>query len=138
MDDTIREFSGRTFSPEDIETIIWVTKTYPNLSRTEMAATVCELIGWETPAGKPKKPQCAAYLDILEANGLIKLPVSKRVKRSGENTGPAQRSTHITRPADITECGAITLELVDDATKRRRWREYIRARSDFSHTLLTK
>ncbi len=125
MDDTIREFSGRTFSPEDIETIIWVTKTYPKLSRTEMAATVCELIGWETPAGKPKKPQCAAYLDILEANGLIKLPVSKRVKRSGENTGSAQRSTHSTRPADITECGAITLELADDATKRRRWREYI-------------
>ncbi|WP_334137461.1 hypothetical protein [Muricomes intestini] len=83
MDDTIRVFSGRTFSPEDIETIIWVTRTYSKLSKTEMASTVCELIGWVTPAGRPKRLQCAAYLDVLEANGLIELPVSKAVKRTG-------------------------------------------------------
>jgi hypothetical protein len=50
MDDTIRAFSGRTFSPEDIETIIWVTRTYPKLSKTEMVSTVCDLIGWVTRA----------------------------------------------------------------------------------------
>ena len=125
MDDTIKVFSGRAFSPEDIETIIWVTRTYPKLSRTEMASTVCELIGWVTPAGKPKRLQCAAYLDLLEANGLIELPVSKAVKRTGGNSGPMLTCANHTRPADITECGAITLELADDAAKRRRWREYI-------------
>ena len=125
MDDTIRVFSGRTFSSEDIETIKWVTRTYPQLSRTEIAATVCELIGWVTPAGRPKKPQCAAYLDKLEVKGLIELPARKAAKRSAGKRKPVWKAVSDTRPADITECGAITLELADDADKRRRWREYI-------------
>jgi hypothetical protein len=125
MDDTIRVFSGRTFSSEDIETIKWITRTYSQLSRTEIAATVCELIGWVTPAGRPKKPQCAAYLDKLEVKGLIELPARKAAKRSAGKRKPVRKAVSDTRPADITECGAITLELADDADKRRRWREYI-------------
>jgi len=55
MNNTIKEFSGRTFCSEDIETIKWVRRTYPGLSRTELAATICELLGWTTPADQPKK-----------------------------------------------------------------------------------
>jgi hypothetical protein len=58
MDNTIRVFSGRAFRPEDIEMIKWARKTYPNLPRHEFAATVCELLGWTTPAGRAKQMQC--------------------------------------------------------------------------------
>jgi hypothetical protein len=74
MDDTIRVFSGRTFSPKDIETIIWTRKAYPKLSRHEFAGTVCELLGWITPAGRAKQMQCIAFLEKLEAEGIIQLP----------------------------------------------------------------
>ncbi len=46
MSDVIREFSGRTFYPADIEIIRWARKTYPGLSRTELASTFCELVDW--------------------------------------------------------------------------------------------
>jgi ferrous iron transport protein B len=71
MDNTIRVFSGRTFSPEDIETIKWVRKTYPNLSRSEIAGTVCEILNWTTPAGNAKLPQCKAFLSMLEDLGYL-------------------------------------------------------------------
>ena len=125
MDNTIKMFSGRTFCSEDIETIIWVTKTYPTLSRTEIASTVCELIGWVTPAGRPKRPQCAAYLDKLEEKGLIVLPAGKEIKRTDKNSEAEPTAANNIQPADITECGAITLEIADDEIKRRHWREYI-------------
>ncbi len=57
MSDVIREFSGRTFYPADIEIIRWARKTYPGLSRTELASTFCELVDWTTPAGQPKRAQ---------------------------------------------------------------------------------
>jgi len=74
MDDTIRVFSGRTFSPDDIEIIKWVRKTYPKLSRSEIAGTVCEMLNWTTPAGNAKLPQCKAFLSELETEGIIQLP----------------------------------------------------------------
>ena len=77
LDNTIREFSGRKFSLEDIEMIKWTRKRYPQLSYTELASTVCELIGWTTPSGRAKTQQCVAFFDILEAEGVAKFPVKQ-------------------------------------------------------------
>src|SRR5665648_801408 len=84
MDKTIMIFSGRNFTSEDIDLIKWTRKRYPQLSRTELARTFCEFLGWTTPAGKAKTPQCMSFLKKLEEEGLIKLPaldVSKVWKR---------------------------------------------------------
>ena len=78
MDDTIRVFSGRAFSPKDIEMIQWVRRTYPKLSRKELAATICEFLDWVTPAGRPKTQQCTAFLDELESENIIQLPPKQR------------------------------------------------------------
>ncbi|KJS79514.1 MAG: hypothetical protein JL57_29850, partial [Desulfosporosinus sp. BICA1-9] len=74
MDKTSMTFSGRNFTSEDIELIKWTRKRYPQLSRTELARTLCEFLGWTTPAGKAKTPQCTSFLETLEEAGLIKLP----------------------------------------------------------------
>lgn len=84
MDDTIRVFSGRTFSPEDIELIQWIRKTYPKLSKEELTATICEMLGWNTPAGRPKTMQCHKYLELLESKGMIQLPPVRPIKKSTE------------------------------------------------------
>jgi len=74
MNNTNRTFSGRTFSPEDIEMIKWVRETYPKLSRTELAATICELINWTTPAGNAKRIQCIKVWFIVEFCGTLIIP----------------------------------------------------------------
>jgi hypothetical protein len=88
VEDTIRVFSGRTFSSKDIEMIKWTRKTYPKLSRSELAGTICEVIEWNTPAGRAKVPQCKEYLNILEKEGILDLP-PKDEKRSKK--GPIKR-----------------------------------------------
>ena len=82
MDNTIRVFSGRTFSPEDIEIIRWARKTYPKLSRYEFAGTVCEMLGWTTPAGRAKQMQCVTFLEELEAEGIMQLPPLDTTKQN--------------------------------------------------------
>ena len=74
MDKTIRTFSGRNFTSQEIDLIKWTRKRYPQLSRTELARTICEFIDWTTPAGKGKTPQCTSFLEKLEEEGLIELP----------------------------------------------------------------
>jgi hypothetical protein len=71
LDDNIRVFSGRAFSPKDIEMIQWVSRTYPKLSRRELASTICEFLDWLTPAGKPKIQQCTSFLVELESEDII-------------------------------------------------------------------
>ena len=74
MDKTIMVYSGRNFTSEEIELIQWTRKKYSQLSRRELAATVCEFLGWTTPAGRSKIPQCTSFLKSLEDAGLIELP----------------------------------------------------------------
>jgi hypothetical protein len=78
--ETNREYSGRKFSEEEIALIITTTQAYPRLSQREMASTVCELIGWVAPNGKPKNSRCIEYLRQLEEEGLIKLPAVRMRK----------------------------------------------------------
>ena len=70
-------FSGREITADDMELIKWTCEFYPKLSRHELAATVCEAIGWVTPAGGAKVPQCMAFFAQMEAEGKLKLPVVK-------------------------------------------------------------
>jgi len=74
MEKSIREFSGRAFSQEEIELIQWTVKTYPNLNRTELAKTVCEFVDWNQINGKPKTIQSISMLKRLEEEGIVQLP----------------------------------------------------------------
>jgi len=75
-------FSSRTFSPEDIEIIKWARKAYPKLPRHEFAGTVCELLDWNTPAGRAKQMQCVSFLEKLEAERIIQLPPVDATKQN--------------------------------------------------------
>jgi hypothetical protein len=74
MDDTIRAFSGRTFSSEDIELIKWTKNKYPQLSRNKLVKTICEFLEWKTLNGKAKVPQCKEFLEIIEQESILTLP----------------------------------------------------------------
>lgn len=125
MDNTIRIFSGKAISLEDIETIKWVRHRFPQLSRTEFTATICEILEWTTPAGRSKLPQCMAALEELESEGVLELPVSRGNKKSislieakieepcGEITG------------NIVDFEPIRLEIAKGREDSRLWRTYV-------------
>ena len=133
MEKPIKEFSGRAFSPEEIELIQWTVTTYPKLTRHELAGTVCEFMGWSQITGKPKTRQCQTMLSALEAEGLVKLPALNGSKGKDErhrytsNTDTAARENNENgQPCNITECGRVELALPLSAAENKQWTRYVR------------
>lgn len=126
MDDTIRVFSGRTFSPEDIELIKWARKTYPKLPRHEFASTVCELLNWTTPGGRAKWHPCLAFLEQLEAEGIIHLPVVKAIKQTaGKVKITAFEFDTREINGEVRDFEPIKLTVVQPGEELKRWRAYV-------------
>jgi hypothetical protein len=124
MDDTIMVFSGRAFCSEDIELIKWVIKTYPRLSVTELACTICELLGWTTLSGKAKSVQCVAFLDKLELEGIIKLPPRVAREAKQKNISDMEFDTSEVK-GDINSIGPINLVIARAGKDLNRWRAYV-------------
>lgn len=128
MDDTIRVFSGRTISPEDIEMIKWARKTYPKLPRYEFAETVCELLNWNTPAGKAKWQPCLEFLERLEAEGTIQLPqinASQQSKGKGRINIPKLDFDISAITGEVAENEPIRLTVAQRGKNLKRWRAYV-------------
>ncbi len=126
MDDTIRVFSGRTFSSEDIELIKWARKTYPKLPRYEFAGTVCELLNWNTPAGKAKWQPCLEFLEILEAEGIIQLPLINTTLQNKRKVHiPVLEFNTNNINGEVTEYEPIRLTIAQPGQELKRWRAYV-------------
>lgn len=126
MDNTIREFSGRTFSSEDIDTIKWTLKTYSKLSRTELISTVCEMLNWTTAGGTAKRIQCTEFLEELEHEGLIKLP--KSVTRTVRKRLVVRKEFDFDTTEIVGEVNAfepIKLQIAYPGEDLKRWRAYV-------------
>jgi len=124
----IMEYAARSFTLEDIELIQWTRKQYPDLSRTELASTVCEFLGWTTDAGRPKAAPCLGFLEKLESEGFLTLPPLQTEKiRSGKCK---ESFTQIQKPeAEITgflaDYNGIRLVLAETPGDRKKFRSYI-------------
>lgn len=126
MDNTIRVFSGRTFSPKDIELIKWTRKTYPDLSRMEFVRTVCEFLEWLTPSGMVKEKQCTAFLEQLEEEGILKLPLPDGTSRKGIKIKiPKIDFCTEEIKGEARDFKPITLEMVRRGSRMKRWRAYV-------------
>jgi hypothetical protein len=73
-------FVGQAVGQQELELIRSVVGDFAGLSREELAATVCELLGWTRTTGRVKARECREWLEGLEGAGLITLP-PKRVGR---------------------------------------------------------
>ncbi len=83
MDKTVSNpltLSGRYFSKKDIIATQQMVRSFPKLSMTELAQTVCEHLGWTTATGRNKVNSCFTALEKLEAMGYIQLPVKRQQK----------------------------------------------------------
>jgi len=120
-----REFSGRIFTEEEIVLTKEITATYSKLSQSELANTVCELIGWTQINGKPKTAQCMQLLRKLAEEGVLELPRSnERASRITSKKSTAEDLARIDT-SEVNECDSIKLEIVQPGEGLRQWRIYM-------------
>ena len=79
-------FCGQTVTGEELAVIRRLVEIYGGLSRTELASTVCELLGWERPNGGLKTIECRQFLESLHERSVI--------AAAGVACGPPARLAH--------------------------------------------
>jgi len=111
--------SGRYFSKKELIGIQQTIKTFPSLSLTELAQTLCEHLSWTTALGRNKHNACLDALEKLEKLGLVELP-SKRSQKQRESKKVVWTKQSQTKPASdcqLAELGTITLKVVTDQSR---------------------
>lgn len=121
-------FCGQIVKNQQVDEIIEIIETFPKLSRTELANTVCELFSWKRTTGKLKSVECRQFLERLDEKGTIRLPVSrKQYANKGavkvQRTGKADIQPTIS--VKLKELSPILLTRVDNQKQRQLWYEYV-------------
>jgi len=122
------KFCDQIVTKEQLLEIIEIIDTFPNLSRTELANTVCELFSWKRPTGKLKSVECRQFLERLDANGVIHLPVCRKqfVKKSKTKvTRTVQSDFQATISVKLRELSPILLARVESKEQRQLWYAYV-------------
>ena len=89
-------FVGHHVGPKELDLIKTIVGQHAGLSREELAATVCELLGWTRASGRLKARECREFLERLETVGAVTLPR----KRIGRPVG-ARTAVPVTVRGDI-------------------------------------
>ena len=129
-------FCGQVVSAEQLSLITEVSERYPNLSRTELANTVCELLGWYRANGRLKTVECRQWLERLQARAMIQLPE----RRGGRPPGSRTRITHTTEGqcatplvSTLAEVKPVSVKRVETAHQRELWRELVERHHYLGH-----
>jgi hypothetical protein len=96
--------SGRYFSKKEIAYVQNITKTFSNLSLTELAETICEHLHWVTAKKRNKINACLSGLSKLEKLGYISLPV-RRPQKQRESKAIIWTSKSV--PGAPIECNSV-------------------------------
>jgi len=101
---------------------------FGDLSREELAATVCELLGWTRANERLKARECREFLERLETAGVLSLPP----KRVGRPVGTRTRvpvtaggDAQATLLGTVRDVAPIEIERVTTADQRRLFRELV-------------
>ena len=121
-------FCGKAVSSEELSIIQQVVGRYPNLSRTELANTLCELLDWTRPNGGLKTMECRQFLEALEARALIQLPQRQCGRPRGSKTRVARTAKgEWGEPLEgnLGDFPSVSITLVRTAEERALWRELV-------------
>jgi len=119
-------FSGRQFTRKQLTQVQETVLTFSNLSRMELARTVCEHLSWKTPRGTLKVQSGLTLLEALEAHGVIALP-PKRMAKAPVRRVPSF-DVHPDCPAvqgPLADLAPISLRPVTTQEDRERWKAYL-------------
>lgn len=117
-------FSGRRFTRRQLARVQETVQTFPNLSRNELALTLCEHLDWTTPKGAYKVRSCLNLLEELEARGIVCLP-AKRQKRASVHSAIPFKEPEAAIETSLDAFGPISLQPVTTTEERALWRSYV-------------
>ncbi len=121
-------FCGQVICRDQISEIVVIVDTFPKLTRTELANTICELFSWKRPTGKLKTVECRQFLERLDAKGIIQLPACKNqyTKQIKPTAGMTLRTdSQSMLSSKLSELSPIVLARVQDHAQRQLWYEYM-------------
>jgi hypothetical protein len=121
-------FSGRSFSPEEVDQVRQWTQD-PSLSRTDIARLICESFQWVHADGsRPKIMSARVALLQMERRGIVvlpppRVPAPERGRWRIQNRLESSPSPVDTRPARAW--GAIDLRPVAKGFESEIWNDFI-------------
>ena len=128
MGDGAWNFVGRDVGPEELDLIRSVVGQFAELSREELASTVCELLGWTRATGRLKARECREWLERLETAGVITLPPKRVGRPVGTVTEVPVTAWGEGQPAitgTVRDLAPIGIERVITPAARRLFRELV-------------
>ena len=123
-----QSFCGRKFTEEEVSLIKEIVGTCTGISRTELAYTVCELLGWKRAGGGLKGPECRDLLELLEKQGILTLPAkqSPGMIKSQKSITPAEDGeVHSTFTGSVEEFAPLDVQLVENRQQRQLFKELV-------------
>jgi len=119
--------SGRYFSKKEIAYVQQTVKTFSNLSRTELAETLCEHLHWVTAKKRNKINACLNALDKLEKLGYLCLPAKRDQKKREPKAiiWTDQSAPKAPIDCELGSLGGIQLEVVTDKADISLWNELV-------------
>ncbi len=118
-------FCGIGVTDAEMELIRETIRDFGNLSRTELANTLCEFLDWRRPNGGLKAHECRLFLEKLEEWDVLRLPVSKGKPKRSAAIAPASEEDDAPLLGKLGDLGPLALEAVDDPAKQLVWRGYV-------------
>ncbi len=120
---------GREISGTELENIRWTARMFPNLTRWELAETVCEHLDWRTASGANKVDACMKLLDKLEAEYAFELPENhKRGPQERPCRGP-ERTARTTPGVEVAgalaDISPVWIEVAGQGDVAGLWEEYV-------------
>lgn len=118
---------GRSITHQEINQIQETVSIFSNLSRKELAQTICEHLNWHTPAGANKIDACIKMLEKLEDVKIVRLPAKRAMKK------PKQTRISISSRTDpksetidkLDDFSSVHLEIAKDKERVNLWNEYV-------------
>lgn len=123
-----QSFCGRKFTAEEVSLIKEVVETCTGISRTELAHTVCELLDWKRAGGGLKGPECRDLLELLENQGILRLPAKKSpgmIKSQKSITPAGDGEVHSTLTGSVEEFAPLDVQLVENRQQRQLFKDLV-------------
>lgn len=120
--------SGLEVDDRQIELIAQVVAECAGLSREELAATVCELLGLQRANGRLKTRECRDLLEQLHEAGQIVLPERARGRPRGSKTSIPSTPRGAVGAAIsgmVRDLAPVRLEKVQGRSDHALWRELV-------------
>lgn len=120
---------GREFTQKELDEIIETIKLFNNLSRTELALTICDHLEWYTPNGKYKEKSAYRLLLKLEAEGKLQLPEKRDKNKIHGKIGKVKITPRTDLKEElngtVSDFYPIKLSLIKNKSERLLWNEYV-------------